>query len=140
VIVTISGWVIARAGLSLIVQTGLTGTIVGTFFTGIATSVPELVTAVAAVRSGALTFAVGGIVGGNTFDLLFIAAADLVYREGSIYEAIVESDVFVLGWTMLLVGIVGAGLVRRERRGIGFEGIAILALYFAGLATIAVMG
>jgi cation:H+ antiporter len=79
-------------------------------------------------------------VGGNTFDLLFIAAADLVYREGSIYEAIVESDVFVLGWTMLLVGIVGAGLVRRERRGIGFEGIAILALYLAGLATIAVMG
>jgi cation:H+ antiporter len=47
---------------------------------------------------------------------------------------------FVLGWTMLLVGSMGAGLVRRERSGIGFEGIAILALYFAGLATISVMG
>jgi cation:H+ antiporter len=31
--VTVSGWVIAQAGLSLIVETGLTGTIVGTFFT-----------------------------------------------------------------------------------------------------------
>jgi cation:H+ antiporter len=139
VIVTIAGWVIARAGLSLIAETRLTGTIVGAFFTGIATSVPELVTAVAAVRSGALTLAVGGIVGGNTFDMLFIAAADVVYQEGSLYEAIVESSLFVLGWTMLLVGIVGAGHVRRERSGIGFEGIAILTLYLAGLATITVM-
>jgi cation:H+ antiporter len=40
--------------------------------TSTCTSIPELVTAVAAVRQGSLTLAVGGIVGGNAFDTLFM--------------------------------------------------------------------
>lgn len=136
-VVTGSGYVIAQAGLSLIEATGLGGTIVGTFFTSITTSIPELVTAVAAVRAGALTLAVGGIVGGNTFDMLFIGVGDVVFREGSLYAHAAPADVFVVGWTMALVAIVGAGLVRRQREGIGFEGAAILALYLAGIVVVA---
>lgn len=138
--VAAAGYVVARGGLSIIEGTALSGTVVGTFFTSIATSLPELVTAVAAVRSGALTLAVGGIVGGNTFDTLFIAVADGAFRPGSIYEAIGDADVFVLGWTMLLIGVLTAGLVRRQRRGIGFEGYAVLALYVLGLVTVWAMG
>jgi cation:H+ antiporter len=138
-IVTAAGYVVARAGLSIIALTGLSGTFVGGFLTSIITSLPELVTAVAAVRAGALTLAVGGIIGGNTFDVLFIAAGDAVFRDGSIYEAVTQADVFVVGWTMLLVGIAGAGLVYRQRRGIGFEGYAIVALYLAGLAVVSTM-
>jgi cation:H+ antiporter len=137
--VAAAGYVLARSGLTVIATTGLSGTVVGTFFTSVASSVPELVTAVAAVRGGALTMAVGGIVGGNTFDVLFIAVADVIYREGSLYEAMVQADLFVLGWTMLLVGIVSAGLVRRQREGIGFEGYAVLALYAAGLVIVSGM-
>lgn len=138
--VTVAGWVVARAGISITEVTGLSGTFVGTFLTSVATSLPELITALAAVRAGALTLAVGGIVGGNTFDMLFVAVADGVYQQGSLYEQIVETDLFVLGWTMLLIGIVGAGLVRRQRGRIGFEGVAILLLYVGGLATITAMG
>ncbi|NIQ53654.1 MAG: sodium:calcium antiporter, partial [Gemmatimonadetes bacterium] len=39
----------------------------------------------AAVRQGALTLAVSDIVGGNFFDVLFVAAADLAFLQGSIY-------------------------------------------------------
>lgn len=136
-VVTGSGYVIAQAGLSLIEATGLGGTIVGTFFTSIATSIPELVTTVAAVRAGALTLAVSGIVGGNTFDVLFIGVADVVFADGSLYAHAGQADVFVVGWTMALVAIVAAGLVRRQRRGIGFEGAAILALYLVGIVVVA---
>lgn len=136
-VVTASGWVIAQAGLSLVESTGLGGTIVGTFFTSITTSIPELVTAVAAVRAGALTLAVGGIVGGNTFDMLFVGVADVVFTDGSLYAHAAQADVFVVGWTMALVAIVAAGLVRRERKGIGFEGAAVLALYLAGMVALA---
>ena len=101
--------------------------------TSVATSLPELVTGVAAVRRGAPTLAVGGIIGGNTFDTLFIAVSDTAYREGSIYAETVPQDLFAIGWAMLLTGILGAGLLRRERRGIGFEGIAILVLYLGGV-------
>lgn len=137
VVVTASGYLIAQSGLSVIEATGLGGTIVGTFFTSVTTSIPELVTAVAAVRAGALTLAVGGIVGGNTFDMLFIGVADVVFAEGSLYAHAGRSDVFVVGWTMALVAIIGAGLVRRERRGIGFEGAAIIGLYAAGVVVVA---
>lgn len=139
-IMTAAGYVIGQAGLSIIQETALSGTLVGTFFTSVTTSIPELVTAVAAVRSGALTLAVGGIVGGNTFDMLFIAVGDVAYQEGSIYAAVGTSDIFVMGWTMLLVALVGAGLVRRERRGIGFEGYGVLVLYVTGLAVLASVG
>lgn len=138
--VTAGGWVVARAGLSITAATGLSGTLVGAFFTSVATSLPELVTAIAAVRVGALTLAVGGIVGGNTFDVLFVAVADSVYQQGSLYEAVVAADLFVVGWTMVLVGIVGAGLVRRQRGRIGFEGVATVLLYLGGLATVSFMG
>ncbi|MEX2587118.1 MAG: hypothetical protein WD602_03875 [Actinomycetota bacterium] len=81
--------------------------------------------------------------GGNTFDVLFIGAADVVYRQGSLYAAITQADLFVIAWTMALVAVLGAGLVRRERRGvgkIGLEGATILVLYLAGSATVAAMG
>jgi cation:H+ antiporter len=135
-VVVVAGYLVARAGLSLVAETGLSGTVVGTFATSIATSLPELVTSVAAVRAGALTLAVGGIVGGNAFDLLFIAAADVAYRPGSVYTALTEADVFVLGWAMLLVGVLGAGLVRRQQKGIGFEGVSVLVVYFVGLGVV----
>lgn len=135
-----SGFVVAQAGLSLIETTGVGGTFVGAFFTGVITSAPELVTSVAAVRAGALTLAVAAIVGGNSFDVLFIAISDGVYREGPIYQAIGQGDIFVLAWTMSLAAILGAGLVRRQRHGIGFEGVAILTLYAAGAVVVSFIG
>lgn len=131
-----AGYLVARSGLALIEETGLSGTVVGAFATSVATSLPELVTSVAAVRAGALTLAVGGIMGGNAFDLLFIAAADVAYREGAVYSGLGQADLFVVGWAMVLVGILSAGLVRRQRRGIGFEGVSVLLFYVAGLVVL----
>lgn len=134
-----SGYVVGRAGLSLTEATGLSGTFVAVVFTAIATSLPELITGIAAVRAGAPTLAVGGIIGGNTFDVLFVAVGDVVYQRGSLYAQVVASDLFVLGWTMLLTGILGAGLIRRQRGWIGFEGFAILGGYVGGLVILSGM-
>lgn len=134
--VLVSGYFVARAGVSLVAETGVSGTVVGTLATSVTTSLPELVTSIAAVRAGALALAIGGLVGGNAFDLLFIAAADVAYRPGSVYTALTTADVFTLGWAMLLVGILGAGLVRRERHGVGFEGVGVLVVYVGGLVAL----
>lgn len=139
-VVAMAGWVVGRAGMSISEATDLSGTFVGAFLTAVATSLPELVTAIAAVRAGALTLAVGGIVGGNAFDVLFIVAADGAYREGSLYQVVAATDLFVLGWTILLVGVLAAGLVRRQRGRTGFEGVAIVLVYVAGLGVVSVMG
>jgi cation:H+ antiporter len=93
------------------------------------------VTSVAAVRRGALTLAVSGIIGGNCFDVLFVAFSDFAYRPGSIYHAITTRQIFIIALTMLLTGILLLGLLRREQHGIGnigFESFLILMLYLGG--------
>lgn len=132
--VAASGFVIARSGLALTEVTPLSGTIVGGLFTSVASSLPELVTVIAAVRIGALTLAVSDIIGGNIFDVLFVTAADVAFRGGSIYHALEAQDLFLLALALMLTAILAAGLIHRERRGIGFEGVAILALYVGGFA------
>ena len=136
-VVGFAGYAVAKTGMELSSRTGLSESVVGTYFTALATSLPELVTAVAAVRRGALTLAVGDVLGGNCFDLLFIAAADVAFRSGSIYAAIGSGELFTMALTILLTGILLLGLLRREKHGIGnigFESFLVLLLYIgAGL-------
>lgn len=136
----LAGWFVARSGISIAEQTGISSTVVGGLFTAVATSTPELVSAIAAVRRGALILAVGDIIGGNAFDVLFVAMADVFYRDGSIYHAVGANEVFLIALGILLTGVLLMGLVRREERGIaniGFESALILGLYVAGFLTLA---
>ncbi|MFC3230989.1 sodium:calcium antiporter [Marinibaculum pumilum] len=130
-----AGYVIAQTGLVIASRTDLSEGIVGTLLTSVATSTPELVTTVAAVRRGALTLAFGGIVGGNTFDVLFTAFADLAYP-GSIYHAMTGEQVFVILLTIVMTTVLLLGLIQRERHGlanIGFESVLLLLLYCGGM-------
>lgn len=139
--VSACGWAIARAAISLVQQLGLDASFVGAFLMGTVNAIPETVTAVAAVRTGALTLAVGGILGGNAFDVLNLAAGDVAYRSGSLYHAADRDDLFVTLTSLLMTLIVLGGLLRRERRGplgIGFEGVALGAVY-ALMAVITIM-
>ena len=132
-----AGLAIAQSGIVIAEETGLGETIVGTLFTAVATSLPELVTTIAAVRAGALQLAVGGIIGGNVFDVLFLAAADVAYRDGSIYHAIDGGSVFWALVGLIMTGVLLLGLIRREEHGvanIGFESALLLAIYATAVA------
>jgi cation:H+ antiporter len=126
------GFVVSQSGVSLATRTGLSESAVGALLTAVATSLPELVVAVAAVRQGALNLAVGNIIGGNCFDVLFLAGADIAYRDGSLYAGFVSEDRFLAIASVLMTGILLLGLLHRQRRGfarIGFESTLILAVY-----------
>lgn len=132
----LAGFAVAEAGTALVERTELSQAAIGTVFTAVATSLPELVTTLAAVRRGALNLAVGNIIGGNTFDLLFLAAADVAYRAGSIYHAFAPENTFVALVAILMTCIVLLGMLRRERHGIagiGFESALVLVLYLGSL-------
>lgn len=138
VLVGIAGWIIAKTGLQISNQAGLSETLVGALMTATATSLPELVTTIAAVRRGALQLAVGGIIGGNSYDVLFLALSDIAYRGGSIYHAIDPRTRFWIVLAILVTAVLLLGLLRRERHGIaniGFESAAIIFLY-GGAVTI----
>ena len=140
-VVGAAGRVLAATGTTIAASTGLAEGIVGGVFIAVTTSLPELVVAVTAVRLGALTLAVGDIIGGNAFDTLFIATSDLVYREGSIYAAVSAAEQFWLAICILMTGVLTMGLLHRERRGfaaIGTESLLLIVIYAAGLAYLVV--
>lgn len=129
---TVAGLGIGETGIAIAGRFGLAETAVGGLLTAVATSLPELVTSIAAVRRGALNLAVGGIIGGNAFDTIFLASADVAYRDGSLYHRMGETDRFVIAVTVVMTGVLLLGLLRRERSGpgnIGFESVAVLVLY-----------
>lgn len=128
----VAGWAIAESGARLSVSLGISETAVGALMTAVVTSLPELVTTLAAVRRGAAQLAVGGILGGNCFDMLFLSLSDAGYRGGSLYHAIGPGDLFWLTVGLAMTAVLLIGLIVRERRGIGgigFESAAILAIY-----------
>ena len=133
-----SGWVIAKTASELSARMELSDTLVGVLGTAVVTSLPELVTTVAAVRRGALQLAVGGIIGGNTFDSLFLVASDVAYREGSLYHAVGMDDYFWIATALLMTSVLLAGLILRQRQGpgkIGGESLLILLIYGCAVLT-----
>lgn len=137
-----AGWVMEGAAANLADQTPMTETAIGLLLTSTSTSLPELVTSIAAVRRGALTLAVSGIVGGNAFDTLFAAFSDIAYREGSIYHTMPDALQLWLGGSTLMTGVLLLGLLARQELGpwrIGFESFLILALY-GGLVALVIAG
>ncbi|WP_373355886.1 sodium:calcium antiporter [Pseudoroseicyclus sp. CXY001] len=131
------GWVIAQAGGEMITRFALSSSLVGALGTAVVTSLPELVTTLVAVRRGALQLAVGGIIGGNTFDTLFITFSDIAYRDGSIYAAVGPNDLYWLATGMLMTAVLLGGLILRQRKGparIGIESLLMIAIYACAVA------
>jgi cation:H+ antiporter len=138
-VVALAGWLVAQSAIALTRESGLSQTVVGTLFTAVSTSLPELVIALAAVRRGALALAVGNILGGNCFDVLFLVASDVAYRPGSLYHAVSAAQAGWLALGILLTAVLLLGMLRRQPHGpanIGFEGVLVLAFYAIGVAAL----
>lgn len=135
VVVGLCGYIVANSGVALADRYGLSQSIVGSLMTALVTSLPELVTTIAAVRAGAPQLAIGGIIGGNMFDALFVAASDVAYRDGSIYHVIGTRELFWYALVIVMTTVLLTGMLQREKRGpggIGWESTLLLLLYGAG--------
>ncbi|WP_339115413.1 sodium:calcium antiporter [Thioclava sp. GXIMD2076] len=127
-----AGWIIAQIAGEFITRYQLSSSLVGALMTAVVTSLPELVTTIVAVRRGALQLAVGGIIGGNTFDTLFLVFSDAAYREGAIYQAMSQTDLYWLATGLLMTAILLGGLILRQREGparIGIESVLLIGVY-----------
>ncbi|SDY92842.1 sodium:calcium antiporter [Citreimonas salinaria] len=132
-----AGYVIAKTASQLADRMEISDSLVGALATAVVTSMPELVTTVAAVRRGALQLAVGGIIGGNTFDTLFLVASDISYRDGSLYHAVGDADFYWIATALVMTGVLIGGLIMRQRQGpgkIGAESMLLLGIYATAVA------
>lgn len=107
--------VFAASAKGLATSTGLGETFVGTWLVGVATSLPELATCLAAIRIGALDLAVGNLFGSNAFNMVILLALDLA-QPGSLYTTLDPDHALtsLLGIMLMALGI--AAIVFRARR------------------------
>jgi cation:H+ antiporter len=134
-----AGFVLATGGERLVEEAGIGEAAVGVLVTGLSSSLAELVVAISAVRAGALTLAVGNVIGGNTFDTLLVVAADVAYRDGNIYAAVGDDVALLSAIAIIATAVLTLGLLRRERHGvgnIGVESVTVLVLYAAAIVLI----
>ncbi|MBK5282020.1 MAG: sodium:calcium antiporter [Nitrospiraceae bacterium] len=97
-------------------QSGISTTFIGTALLGIATSLPELVTAIAAVRLGAFDLAVGNLFGSNAFNMAAFFFVDVAYRGGPIFNAISDTHAMTAFWSILLMSIGMMGIIYRVEK------------------------
>ncbi|MFD5319974.1 sodium:calcium antiporter [Streptomyces sp. NPDC127098] len=141
VVVVAGGWVVVRAAETFVAATGLAAGFVGAVLLGIVNALPETVTAIAAVRRGAVTLAVAAVIGGNCLDALNLVVGDLAYRGGSLYHAASPDELFLTAGALVMTTILLGGLLVRQERGwlrVGFDGVLLIALYGTIVATLAV--
>ncbi|MEO3924269.1 cation transporter [Micromonosporaceae bacterium B7E4] len=141
VLVAASGWAVSLAAESVVETTGLTAGFTGGVLLGIVNGLPETVTAIAAVRRGAVTLAVAAVLGGNILDVITLVVGDIAYRQGSIYHAAGSEDLFITTSGLFMTAILLGGLLVRQTCGwgrLGFEGVLLLVTYLGMTIVLAV--
>ncbi len=106
---------------------------VGTLFIAAATSLPELVVTLAALRLGALDMAIGNLLGSNLFDVLIIAIDDLFFLRGPLLSHVSEIHAVTALSALIMTGAVIVGLIYRPRtrlmKTVGWVSLSLLAVY-----------
>ncbi len=96
--------------------TGITQTFIGTSLLAITTSMPELVTAIAAVRLGAFDLAVGNLFGSNAFNMATLFFADVAYRQGPLLSSVSPAHALTALWAILLMNVGLMGIIYRAEK------------------------
>lgn len=127
--ILVAGPVLARSGEEIATASGLGQTFVGSSLIAITTSLPELVSSIAAVRIGAHDLAVGNLFGSNAFNMFALLFADVAYTEGALLPAIDPSQAVAGVGAILLMALALSAIVHgAETRVHRLEPDAVLVL------------
>ena len=115
VVILLAAPVLVDAADGIAREARLGQSFVGASFLAFSTSLPELATALAAVRLGAFDLAVGSLLGSNAFNMAIILFTDLAYTKGPILAGVHPVEAFVGVGAILLMSIVVAALIHGAR-------------------------
>lgn len=124
----------SSAGIAEI--TGLGTSFIGTTLVAFVTSLPELVTTLAALKLGADDMAIGNLFGSNMFNMFALGLTDVFFIQGSFLNVIDPAFLLVsiLGLIMTVMALIG-NLARIERRlwFLEVDALALILVYVGGL-------
>ena len=132
--------VLVRSSIGIAEQTGLGPGFIGVTLVGIVTSLPEVMTTIAAARIGAYDLAIGNLFGSNMFNIFALGLVDFFYTDGR-FLAEVSSTMTIAGMLALLVTTLAllGNLARNLTRGgmrrllIDADALMIAIIYVLGM-------
>lgn len=108
---------------------------VGTLFVAAATSLPELVVTLAALRLGALDMAIANLLGSNLFDILIIAVDDLFFLRGPLLSYVSGAHAFTTFSAIIMTGVAIIALILRPSgrvlNAVGWVSVLLAVVYVA---------
>lgn len=144
VVVVFAGTWLPFVATSIADDMGWSRTFVGTLFVAGATSLPEAVVTVAALRMGALDMAISSLLGSNLFDMLIVALDDLFYTPASVLSVVSPVHAVTAFSAAMMSGAVIIGLVMRPKHAWlhapGVISLALLAVYVFNVVVLFVHG
>ena len=135
-IITFVSIQLAKYGDVISLRTKLGGAFAGTLLLATATSLPELITTISAIRTGIPQLAAGNLFGSNMFNMFGLGLVDVFYTKGLFLSEIDPSFALVALLAAVLTGIALVGNladVKRRRIVLELDAAIILLGYAAGL-------
>lgn len=123
----------AEAAVRVAEISGLGTTFVGTLLVGLSTSLPELVTSIAAFRMGASGLAVGNLFGSNAVNMVVFLGMDLADRNTPIFAGLDPSHSATGLIAVMLMAIATAVAVAPASRRATLGRWLIVAVYLLGM-------
>lgn len=121
------------AGLAVADAMNWKTSFVGTLFVAGATSLPELVVTITALRLGSADMAIGNLLGSNLFVILVIALDDVLYTQGTLFSAVSPAHaVTAFAGSIMAAILIVALLYRPGNRFFGIVGwisLSLLSVY-----------
>ncbi len=146
-VVFVASIFIADAAEGVADSIGISGGVMGVVGLAFATSLPEVVTSIAALRRGAMDLVIGNVFGSNIFNAAVLFPADVSFNEGSLLRAADTEQLApaLFGIVMMLLALAvlrsrPASSAIRVRNALRAVGATIVALYFAGVIVTVVLG
>lgn len=120
-------------GKQVVETTGWDNAFVGNLLIAASTSLPEIVTTVAALRLAAPDLAVANLRGSNLFNMAILAIDDVAYVRGPLLVQTSPHQLFSAVTALVMTGVAITGLLyhtqKKTRTVITWDSIALLALY-----------
>ena len=133
VIVVAAGVWLPFIGADLAEAMGWQRSFVGTLFVAGATSTPEAVVTLAALRLGAVDMAVASLLGSNLFDMAILAVDDIFFRRGPLLSAVSSVHAISAFSAIIMTGLTIIGVLYRPKKllfqSAGWVSIALLLMY-----------
>jgi cation:H+ antiporter len=129
------GWLLARTGDRIAGQTGLSGLWIGSLLVASVTSLPEVVTGVAAAAVDEADLATGDIFGSSMANMLILAVIDISHRRVRVLRSVAQAHALGASLAIVLTAFAAAMTIDTlgvEIAHVGLETIVLAAVYMLG--------